>query len=96
MKRIDILKEAHKLLRDKRECGICVAILRSISLKGVYIEEPLDLFSYLTFENAKRFGASRDFGGYWWPMKSYSLFSGRRRFMRWLMKQYKNDKEEII
>ena len=100
MKRIDILKEAHKLLRDRRECGICIAILRvsrSIPLKDVYIKDPLDLFfSYFTFENAKRFGASRNFDGYWWPIKSYGLFSGRRRFMRWLMKQYKNDKEEII
>ena len=46
MKRIDILKEAHKLLRDKRECGICIAILRSISLKGIYIEAPLDLLIF--------------------------------------------------
>lgn len=101
MKRIDILKEAHKLLKDRRECGICIAIFRvfrSNSLKDVvYIEKSSDLFSsYFTFENAKRFGANNIFDGYWWPINSYGLFSGRRRFMKWLMWKYRNDKEEIL
>lgn len=96
MKRIDILKEAHKLLKKiYAKPGICVAIVEVFESKGIFItcKEIPDYFPLFTLENAKRFGAKK--GLFWWDY-NYGLFSGRRRFMRWLMKQYKNDKEEII
>lgn len=99
MKRIEILREAHKLLR-KREYGICLAIIRvfcnnrKINKRIITISDIPDYFPLFTLENAKKFGAIDN--AFWWPKQSYGLFSGRRRFMRWLMRQYKNDKEEII
>lgn len=96
MKRIDILKEAHELLKMGYAPGICSAIQRVYSNNGNLIEI-FDIprkFPLFTLENAKEFKAVDDI--YWWPSYRYGLFSGRRRFMRWLMKQYKNDKEEII
>lgn len=88
MKRIKILRKAHKLLKRHEREGICIAIL-FISHKS-----PDVIFPLLKREYAKPFGADPE-RPYWWKPGEYGLFSGRRRFMRWLMKQYKNDKEEI-
>lgn len=102
MKRIDILKEAHKLLKIGYMCyasGICIAIQKVYLNNGKLIEifDISKKFPLFTLENAKKFKAVDDtYWSYWWKPYNYGLFSGRRRFMRWLMKQYKNDKEEII
>ena len=98
MKRIEILLKAHKLLK-KQQGGICVAlykviihniIMNSFNLPPKNIH---DYFPLLTLENAKKFGAE-DLQ-FWWDPREYGLFSGRRRFMRWLMWKYRNDKGEL-
>lgn len=103
MKRIDILKEAHKILKNHDDPGICLAIKRVFCNNGKFIkiENISDYFPLFTLENAKKFGAINDV--FWWKIQDYNLFSGqyglfsgRRRFMRWLMWQYRNDNEEII
>lgn len=96
MKRIEILKEAHKLLKEGYVPGICIAIQRVYSNNGKLIEifDISKTFPLFTLENAKKFGAEDNI--YWWKQYKYGLFSGRRRFMKWLIKQYENDKEEII
>ena len=96
MKRIDILRKAHKLLKMGYAPGICIAIQKVYSNNGKLIEifDISKKFPLFTLENAKEFEAVDD--TYWWPSYSYRLFSGRRRFMRWLMRKYRNDKEEII
>lgn len=94
MKRIDVLKEAYKLLKKHEEPGICFAIRRVFLNNGVTNDKIWDYFPLFTLENAKKFGARDKI--FWWKKYKYGLFSGRQRFMRWLIKQYKNDKEEII
>ena len=96
MKRIEILREANKLLKNHESPGLCTAIVRACRNNGIFITNNIisNYFPLFTLENAKRFGAKDN--TYWWTINRYGLFSGRRRFMRWLMKQYRNDKEEII
>lgn len=93
MKRIDILKEAHYLLKRHGNNGICTTISFLINAYELSCS-PNDIFPLLKREYAKPFGADPE-RPYWWEPGEYGLFSGRRRFMRWLRKQYKNDKEEI-
>jgi hypothetical protein len=97
MRRIDILKEAHELLKSHECNGICTAIRQALDNNG-YINYRIDYYIPLfNYHNAKRFNAycpnpNKD---YWWKYGRYGIFNGRRRFMRWLMRKYKYDKEEI-
>ena len=106
MKRIDVLREAHKLLKKNKVPGICDAIktvMRDNNLiKYESYQEVYKYFTLFTIENAIKFSNrlknNRWYysGSYWWKPGNFRLFSGRRRFMRWLMWKYRNDKEEII
>lgn len=104
MKRINILRKARKRLRREITPGICAAILKVLyeenyKSDNLKIKDVYKLFPLLTKNNAERFRSEEDYiyDIYWWrPYEFNKLFSGRRRFMRWLIKQYKNDKEEII
>ena len=110
MKRIEILREAHKVLKGKKYCyyanGLCVAIYLVLSEHGLWkwprnkkynsidYDKIQVYFPLMTRENALKFGADKT-SAFWWRPGEYGLFSGRRRFMRWLMRQYRNDKEEL-
>ena len=105
MRRIEILRKARKLLRKGLAPGICVAILHVLRMEGskheVYdIEEVYKMFPLLTNENAQKFpdlfvSFVSTWGVFWWEPYKFGLFSGRRRFMRWLIKQYYADKTEL-
>lgn len=97
MTRLEILKEAHRLLKKKEASGICVAIKMTLQYnKLVDIEDTRtanDFFPLLDLWYAESFGGKNKV--YWWEPNNYKLFSGRRRFMRWLMWKYRNDKEDF-
>jgi len=93
MRRVEILKEAHELLKSHECKGVCTAIRQALDTHQ-YIKYGVDKYIPLfNFNNAKRFNAHKK--QYWWKPGKYSIFSGRRRFMRWLIRQYKNDFEEL-
>ena len=98
MKKFDILKEARKLLIRGEFKGICSAIKCVLLDHDSNIIDPSIVFPLLNQINAEKYREEIDYYwlDYWWAPGNFRLFSGRRRFMRWLMKQYKNDKEEII
>ena len=56
-----------------------------------------DIFPLLDIKYAEKYRRDPLYGNdwFWWNPYNFTLFSGRRRFFRWLVKQYKNDKEEI-
>ena len=97
MRKIQILRRARRLLKKQKAKGICIAI-RYI-LNDIDAEElrPNIIFPELSLKNAEPYRDIRDkrWRDYWWTPGEFGLFSGRRRFFRWLMKQYKNDKTEI-
>ena len=97
MTRLEILKEAHRLLKEKEARGICIAINRTLEHNKLVdigdTRTAYDFFPLLDLWNAESFGGKDEI--YWWKPREYSLFSGRRRFMRWLMWMYRNDKEDF-
>lgn len=96
MRKIQILREARELLKTGNFAGICGAI--EIILKKNKIPYNVGtVFPLLLVETAERYRKTRDYiyGHYWWEPYEFGLFSGRRRFFRWLIRQYKNDKTEI-
>lgn len=98
MKRIEILKEARKLLIRSEFKGICSAIKYVLLDIDAEIINPDIIFPELKNSlNAEKYRKKVDcnYRDYWWVPGNFRLFSGRRRFMRWLMWKYRNDKEEI-
>jgi len=105
MRRIEILKEAHELLKSHHAYGICNAISEVLYKSNIVYHRDPDLNKYFplfTFENAKKVSLSLRLlsntvciNGFWWPYYRYGLLSGRRRFMRWLCRQYKHDNTEV-
>lgn len=100
MKRIDILREANRLLEKGYSPSICKAIDRALDNNYISTFSKYELFPLFNPRNAIRFSTRlmfnreyRFFGEYWW--EPYNYKRGRKRFMKWLMKQYENDKEEI-
>ncbi len=101
MRRIKILRKAKRELRFRGANGICTAIASVLSRKTNNkwtLHEVYKLFPLLTKSNAERFRSEEDYyciDGYWWKRGDFGLFSGRRQFMRWLIKQYRADKTEL-
>ena len=96
MRKIQILREARELLKTGNYAGICGAI--EVVLKKNKIPYNVGTVFPLLLETAvERYRKTRDYmyGHYWWELYEFGLFSGRRRFMRWLMWEYRDDKEDF-
>lgn len=96
MRKIQILRETRKRLRSGNFAGICIAI------RDVLVDNEIDhnirtVFPLLLETSAEKYRKPKDYlyDEYWWKPYEFGLFSGRRQFFRWLMRQYRNDKTEI-
>lgn len=77
--------------------GMCFRTLYELSKRGycnyretTYCEIRL-FIPLLTIENAVMFGADTNAHAYWWPL---SDIKSRARFLKWMIKQLKNSKDE--
>lgn len=77
-----------------RDNGLCYAIHKSLYEYGI-ITGYLGLITYFplfTRNNALAFGASES-DDFWWPIGNWS--TGRKDFLNWLIKQYRDDKTDL-
>lgn len=97
MKRIDVLREARRLLIKKKECCICSAIQASLESFGYYNIDISEVFPLLseTYSEPFRNKKSRKRIECWWEPGRFDIFCGRRWFMLWLMAKYREDETEI-
>lgn len=96
--RIDILKRAKYLLKRHEVEGICTAIVYAIRDYDIRIQFHIrKIFKLLNYNIAKNnFNSTTlDENLYWWKPYRFHIFSDRRKYLNWLIKQYKNDKEDL-
>ena len=94
--RIDILKEIKKTFKKDKAMGLCYEIVKTLQKHKIYSPgiDIIYMFPLFTFDNAKNFGAKNN--GCWWKPYKFSIFNGRKKFLNWLIKQYKNDKTNLV
>lgn len=96
--RIDILKRAKYLLKRHEVEGICRAIVCALRDYDIRITFHIrTIFKLLNYNIAKNnFNATAlDEEGYWWKPGRFHIFSDRRKYVNWLIEQYKNDKKDL-
>lgn len=94
--RIDVLKKAKKYLKTDKYNGICPAIYSSLAHYNIRVDHIVEYYiPKFNINNAKKFGASAKYEPWWWKPYRFNIFSGRRRYLNWLIRQYKNDKTNL-
>lgn len=96
--RIDILKRAKYLLKRHKVEGICSAITCACRDYNIHIPYFINtIFKLLNYNIAKNnfnaTGIDKQF--YWWKPGRFHIFSDRRKYVNWLIEQYKNDKKDL-
>lgn len=99
--RVDILRAVKYNYRGLRGDGICTSISRmcrihlkqNSSLRCMEYTEAKELFPKLSRSNANDFRLDYDDKGYWWECGDWK--GGRMQFLDWLIKEYKDNKENL-
>jgi hypothetical protein len=86
--RVDVLKAVKYNYKNCREYGICTSI-RNVGINSLKIVFPKLNYFYA----ASTIGTYGDPDFYWWTINDWT--GGRMEFLNWLIKEYKNDKENI-
>lgn len=102
--RIDILKKAKEYLKTGKYPGICPAILKALEFYEIpfrlYYLSPTERIMYYiplhNLINAKKFQTDKYlYNPFWWKSYKFNIFSGRRRYLNWLIRRHKNDKTNL-
>lgn len=93
IRRYDILLLAKQNMESGKCFGLCHALSLALRTYGLVNNNyPSSYFPLYNQTQAQRFGAT-DRGGYWWKSSKFGILSGRRRYLNWLIRKYKNDPE---
>jgi len=96
--RFDVLKNAEK--HEDDTLGLCSAITKSIydlyNIEVLY-DHLKELFPEFSLDNAKKLGFNPCYYDdnvyrWWWKPGEWN---GRKRFLKWLIKYYKNDTSDF-
>lgn len=87
--RKDILKYA---LKHNHNFGVCYALLRSLEHYDIYEYIGMTYLPLANLHNAENFKAKLRRDDYWWPLGDWS---NRKKYLKWLLKQYKDDKTNL-
>ncbi len=89
IRRYDVLLLAKQRLKSGEFLGLCNAIKYSLAQYSLE-DRPSSYFPLFTRDQALKFRANKD-RNYWWKPGKFGILSGRRMYLNWLIRKYKND-----
>jgi hypothetical protein len=94
IRRYDVLLLAKQKMESGEFSGLCNAISASLSEYDLWCPTNRldDYFLLYNRDQALKFGASKS-GNFWWKAYKFGKLSGRRRYLNWLIREYKDDQE---
>ena len=92
IRRYDVLLLAKQKMKVGEYSGLCNAITSSLSEYGLWdsTDRLEDYFLLYNRDQALKFGASKS-RNFWWKPYKFGILSGRRMYLNWLIRKYKND-----
>lgn len=90
--RKDILKYAskHYCIDD----GMCAALRHALGTYEIYVSSREIFSKYFNLTTAITKFFATGYGGYWWSNDKYGWYY-RKLYFKWLIEQYKDDKEDL-
>lgn len=94
IRRYDVLLLVKQKMLNKEFKGLCSAMRESLDECGL-TQNVVYFFPEFYKAYALKFGAKEfdKHNGYWWKNGRFGILSGRRRYLNWLIRKYKDDKE---
>jgi hypothetical protein len=94
IRRYDVLMLVKQKMLNKEFKGLCIAMRESLDECGL-TRPATDFFPEFYKSYALKFGAkkSNKHNGYWWKPCCFGILSGRRRYLNWLIRKYKDNGE---
>lgn len=95
IRRYDVLLLVKQKMLNKEFKGLCSAMRESLDECGITGSTVEHFFPEFYKAYALKFGAKEfdKYKGFWWKKGCFGILSGRRRYLNWLIRKYKDDAE---